>query len=404
MPRSQFDLPWFHAVDLLPCSQELHLESLMGIHGTLNTMSVSDLLQFLAAGHKTGTLKFGRGDIIKQIYLEGGLIVGSNSNDPREYLGQVLLHYGKIEESQLQAAMEIQRHSGGKLGMILSSRGFVTKDDVVEILRTRTLEIIYDLFIWDEAHFEFFDNEPLPEDLIRVSVDATSVIMDGIYRIDEWSRYRAVIPSDRTFFELNPGWTQSLNTSEEIRRVLYHVERRLTAAEICYNMHTSLFHACALLFDLIRKDFIKVAGEAPAPAAEAAVDLSALKLPKTVPDLLNLARAELKENNAENALAIIHSALEQEPKNTAAHHLREEAEKKFVTQTFHNGFSPRSVAKILVAPEQLEHERLGPQEGFVLSRINGESDIESILAICPFREADSLRMIRKLLDSGIIGI
>ena len=376
----------------------------MGIHGTLNTMSVSDLLQFLAAGHKTGTLKFGRGDIIKQIYLEGGLIVGSNSNDPREYLGQVLLHYGKIEESQLQAAMEIQRHSGGKLGMILSSRGFVTKDDVVEILRTRTLEIIYDLFIWDEAHFEFFDNEPLPDDLIRVSVDATSVIMDGIYRIDEWSRYRAVIPSDRTFFELNPGWTQSLNTSEEIRRVLYHVERRLTAAEICYNMHTSLFHACALLFDLIRKDFIKVAGEAPAPAAEAAADLSALKLPKTVPDLLNLARAELKENNAENALAIIHSALEQEPKNTAAHHLREEAEKKFVTQTFHNGFSPRSVAKILVAPEQLEHERLGPQEGFVLSRINGESDIESILAICPFREADSLRMIKKLLDSGIIGI
>jgi hypothetical protein len=376
----------------------------MGIHGTLNTMSVSDLLQFLAAGHKTGTLKFGRGDIIKQIYLEGGLIVGSNSNDPREYLGQVLLHYGKIEESQLQAAMEIQRQSGGKLGMILSSRGFVTKDDVVEILRTRTLEIIYDLFIWDEAHFEFFDNEPLPEDLIRVSVDATSVIMDGIYRIDEWSRYRAVIPSDRTFFELNPGWTQSLNTSEEIRRVLYHVERRLTAAEICYNMHTSLFHACALLFDLIRKDFIKVAGEAPAPAAEAAADLSALKLPKTVPDLLNLARAELKENNAENALAIIHSALEQEPKNTAAHHLREEAEKKFVTQAFHNGFSPRSVAKILVAPEQLEHERLGPQEGFVLSRINGESDIESILAICPFREADSLRMIKKLLDSGIIGI
>ena len=376
----------------------------MGIHGTLNTMSVSDLLQFLAAGRKTGTLKFGRGDIIKQIYLEGGLIVGSNSNDPREYLGQVLLHYGKIEESQLQAAMEIQRQSGGKLGMILSSRGFVSQDDVAEVLRTRTLEIIYDLFIWDEAHFEFFDNERLPDDLIRVSVEATSVIMDGIYRIDEWSRYRAVIPSERTFFELNPGWTQSLNASEETRRVLYHVEKRLTAAEICYNMHTSLFHACALLFDLVRKDFIKVAGEAPAPAAEASADLSALKLPKTVPDLLNLARAELKENNAENALAIIHSALEQEPKNIAAHRLREEAEKEFVTHAFQNGFTPRSVAKILVAREQLEHERLGPQEGFVLSRINGESDIESILSVCPFREADSLRMIKKLLDGGIIGI
>jgi len=367
-------------------------------------MSVSDLLQFLAAGRKTGKLKFGRGDVVKQIYLADGLIIGSNSNDTREYLGQALLHYGTIQESQLQAAMEIQRESGGKLGVILSSRGFVRPDDVAAVLRTRTLEIIYDLFIWDEAHFEFYDNEPLPDDMIRVSVEATSVIMDGIYRIDEWARFRKVIPSERTFFELTPGWTQSLNADKEIRQVLYHVERRLTAAEICYNMHTSLFHACALLFDLVNKDIIKVAGEAPAPAAEAAADLSALKLPKTVPDLLNLARAELKENNTENALAIIHSALEQEPKNTAAHRLREEAEKKFVAQAFQNGFSPRSVARIIVAPENLEHERLGPREGFVLSRINGESDIESILSICPFREADSLRMIKKLLESGIIGI
>ena len=375
----------------------------MGIRGTLNTMSVSDLLQFLAAGRKTGTLKLGLGSIVKHIYLEGGLIVGSSSNDPKEYLGQVLLHYGKIEEAQLQTAMEIQRQSGGKLGVILSSRGFVTQEDVMEVLRTRTLEIIYDLFIWDEAHFEFFDKEHPPEDLIRIQVEVTKVIMDGIYRIDEWARYRAVIPSDRTFFELIPGWTQSLNASHETRQVLYHVEKHLTAAEICYNMHTSLFHACALLFDLVDQGVIKVVGEAPAPV-EVSTDLSALKLPKTVPELLKLARAEIKDNNAENALAIIHSALEQEAKNPEAQRLREEAEKKFVAQAYQGGLPPRGVARILVPVEQLELERLGPQEGFVLSRINGELDIESILSVCPFREADSLRMIKKLLDSGIIGI
>jgi len=376
----------------------------MGIHGTLNTMSVSDLLQFLGAGRKTGSLKVGRGSIVKQIYLENGSIVGSYSNDPREYLGQVLLHYGKIEESQLQVAMEIQRHSGGLLGEILSSRGFVSQEDIAEVLRTRTLEIIYDLFIWEEAQFEFFDNEKLPVNLIRIQVDTTAVIMDGIYRIDEWARYRRVIPSDRTFFELTPGWTQSLHASKEIRQVLYHVEKRMTAAEICYQMHTSLFHACALLFDLVNKDIIRVAGEAPAPVVEAPTDLSALNLPQTIPELLNLARAEMKENDAENALAIIHSALEQEPKNTAAHRLREEAEKKFVAQAYQNGLSPRSVPRVLESLEQLEHERLGPQEGFLLSRINGESDLESILSIGPLREADSLRMIKKLLDGGIIGI
>jgi hypothetical protein len=367
-------------------------------------MSVSDLLQFLASGRKTGTLKLGLGDIVKHIYLEDGIIVGSSSNDPKEYLGQVLLHYGKIDEAQLQTAMEIQRQSGGKLGVILSSRGFVSQADIVEVLRTRTLEIIYDLFIWEEAHFEFFDREPPPAELIRIRVEVTKVIMDGIYRIDEWERYRTVIPSDRTFFELIPGWTQSLSDANpETRQVLFHVEKHLTAAEICYNMHTTLFHACALLFDLVDKGFIKVAGEVPAPV-EVSTDLSALNLPKTVPELLKLARAEIKENNAENALAIIHSALEQEAKNPEAQRLREEAEKKFMAQIYAGGLSPRAMPRILVTTEQLEHERLGPQEGFVLSRINGESDIESILSVCPFREADSLRMIKKLVDGGIIGV
>ena len=59
----------------------------MSIRGTLKTMSVADLLQFLAAGRKTGTLNIGAGTILKQIFLEDGLIVGSSSNDPKERLG-----------------------------------------------------------------------------------------------------------------------------------------------------------------------------------------------------------------------------------------------------------------------------------------------------------------------------
>lgn len=363
-------------------------------------MSVADLLQFLAAGRKTGTLKIGRGSIAKQIYLEDGLIVGSSSNDPKEFLGQVLLHYGKITEDQLQNAMEIQRQSGGRLGVILSSRGFISQDDVMEVLRTRTLEIIYDLFIWEEANFEFFDSDPLPADLIRIQVDATTVVMDGIYRIDEWSRYRSVIPSERTFFELSPGWTKLLPEGKEVREVLYHVEKHMTAAEICYNMHTSLFHACALLFDLVEKGVVKVAGEAPLVEVP---DLSALKLPQTVPELLKLARAELKENNVENALAIINSALDQDPKSSEANRLREDAERRYIAHVYQNGVASSSVPKILQSIEQLEHERLGPQEGFVLSRMNGELDVASILSVCPFREADSLRIIKKLVDAGIVG-
>src|SRR5688572_19708472 len=127
----------------------------MGIQGTLTTMSVSDLLQFLAVGRKTGLLKFSHRKVVKGIYFENGGIVGSSSTDPTEYFGQVLIHYGKINESQLQAAMEVQRNSGGRLGQILVAQGILQDAEVLEVLKIRTLDIIYDLFIWKEAHFEF---------------------------------------------------------------------------------------------------------------------------------------------------------------------------------------------------------------------------------------------------------
>jgi hypothetical protein len=155
------------------------------------------------------------------------------------------------------------------------------------------------------------------------------------------------------------------------------------------------------LFELVEQGVVKVGGEAP--AVEPPPDLSALRLPKTVPDLLKLARAEMKENNVENALAIITSALDLDPKSSEAQNLRAAAEKKFIAQVYQNGVSPRAVPKLIASLDQLDIQGIGPQEGFVLSRINGELDVGSILSVCPFREADSLRMIKKLMDEGIIG-
>src|SRR6266550_5975396 len=162
----------------------------MGITGNLSTMHVSDLLQFMATARKTGMLKLDRGKIVKQIYFEKGLIIGSQTNDPKEYLGQLLIHYGKLDESQLRAALQIQRDSGGRLGEILVATKVLPETDVAEFLRIRTLDIIYDLFIWEDARFELHDNEPPPVHLIRIKVEPTKVIMDGAYRIDEWKRYR----------------------------------------------------------------------------------------------------------------------------------------------------------------------------------------------------------------------
>jgi hypothetical protein len=373
----------------------------MAIQGTLKTMSLTDLLQFLAAGRKSGTLKFDCGKVTKQVYFKNGLIVGSKSNDPREYLGQVLLHYGKVDDSQLKAAREVQRTSGAKLGEVLVAQGFLTEDEVLDILKTRTLDAIYDLFMWDEGDFEFYDEDPLPEDLLLIEVEPTNVIMEGIYRIDELARYRTLVPSDRAILELSPGWTASLKLGKEFRQVLFFVEKRMSVAEICYHMHASAFHVYGQLYTLISEGVARVAGEKPVeePAPGSEIE----DLPESVTEMVWAAERKLA-SDPETALQIVQTALAQQPNNPEAQALLPAAEDAYVKHVYAtSSLTPRSVPQLRISPAEMTNMQIDPQEGFVLSRINGSWDIQSILSICPFREADCLRMIQKLRERGVIG-
>ena len=344
-------------------------------------------------------LSFDRAKIVKQIYFDGGLIIASHSNDPKEYLGQLLIHYGKIDEGQLKTSLEIQRKSGGRLGEILVTTNVVPQGDVLEVLRIRTLDIIYDLFLWEEAHFELHDNETPPDYFIRIEIHPTKVIMDGVYRIDEWKRYRTLIPSDRSLLELGAGWTSSLNVSKEVRQLLYFVDKRMSVAEICYNMHASPFHVYGQLYDLVGKGIARVAGEVAEsdPGTKEPVDSTA-----STPELLAAARVQLGEGQTEAALAAIQQVLEKDPSNSVARTLLSVGEDKLLKQLYTAPLLPDAVPRIIVSEDGLTNQQLAPQEAFLLSRINGEWDVKSILSITPFREVDSLRMIKGLLDRGII--
>jgi hypothetical protein len=374
----------------------------MAIQGTLKTMSLTDLLQFLAAGRKTGTLQFDLGKITKQVYFQNGLIVGSKSNDPREYLGQVLLHYGMVDETQLQIAREAQRTSGAKLGEALVENGFLTESEVLYVLKTRTLDAIYDLFVWTEGQFEFFDDESIPDDLILIEVEPTTVIMEGIYRIDELARYRTLVPSDRSILELKAGWTSSLNLGKEFRLIFYFIEKRMSVAEICYHMHASAFHVYGQLYELISKGLAGVAGELP--EAPSVTTSGAEDFPESTTELVWAAQRKIKED-PESALVMIQRALAEEPKNAEAQKLLPEAEDALIKHIYATSeLEPTSVPILRVSPSDLTTQQLDPQEGFIVSRINGAWDIQSILSICPFREADCLLMIKRLVDRGVVGL
>ena len=127
-------------------------------------------------------------------------------------------------------------------------------------------------------------------------------------------------------------------------------------------------------------------------------------LPESVTEMVWSAERKLDED-PDAALQIIQKALQQQPNNPEAQALLPVAEEKFIKRVYESGgISPKSVPQLKVSPSDLTTAQIDPQEGFVLSRINGSWDIQSILSICPFREADCLRMIKKLMERGIVEI
>src|SRR6185503_8970461 len=131
----------------------------MSLSGNLRTMELSEILQWISSGHKTGTLHLERRSVQKKIVFRKGVIYTSWSNDPRESLGQFLVRDGWISEEQLFRALLQQEQEGSLLGAILVGTGILTEDALRRSLQLKAEETIYDLFLWPEGRFDFKEGE-----------------------------------------------------------------------------------------------------------------------------------------------------------------------------------------------------------------------------------------------------
>jgi hypothetical protein len=60
------------------------------------------------------------------------------------------------------------------------------------------------------------------------------------------------------------------------------------------------------------------------------------------------------------------------------------------------------VPEIAIAMQHLTDRPFSPHEGFVLSRINAQWDVKSIMKISPIKELEVLMIFQKFLKDGVI--
>jgi hypothetical protein len=380
----------------------------MGIVGNLRTMQLEELLQWLSQSKKSGTLEIKTGKVEKRIFFKDGRIHSSSSSKPEEYLGHFLVSHGLISEMELSKAIELQEKTRTLLGKILVTTGALRENDLHRMLRLKAEESIYDIFSWTEADFRFLD-DVLPESaLVPMSLDVTAIVMEGVQRVDEWRRIRQLIPTQEAIpVSLRDLDLDAARPSE--RHILELINDERTVEEIRLQTHSSEFHVCRVLFEQYQQGFVKIVkprwSAAPSDNGGAGVGTTTAGIAVlSAASLLEAAKIYLEQKSFETALRHLRAAKSLEPENREVQETLTQGEKLMREEMERDGIRLTSIPQLGATMEQLTTAKISPQEGFMLTRINGTYDIQSIIKITPMPQIDALLVFWKLAKAGHIRI
>jgi hypothetical protein len=237
----------------------------MAIAGNLRTMQLSELLQWLSTGLKSGTLVVRGAPGEKRIYFEKGRVTSSSSTLEREHLGRFLVGFGFITEEELIRALEVQQESRILLGKILVMIGAIKEAELADLVRLKAAETIYDIFLWNEGSFAFIDGEIPQLPMVPISSDVTGIVMEGLRRYDEWQRIKTKIASMRQIPSLAVPVEEALGEREKL--ILGAINGHRSIDQIALETHNPEFHVAKLVFDLMQSGHLALAGEREDAAA-----------------------------------------------------------------------------------------------------------------------------------------
>jgi hypothetical protein len=363
----------------------------MSLSGELQTMGLADLMEWISTRRKTGTLELSRFSTKKSLAFREGALFASTSNDPRESIGQRLIKEGLITEEELFEGLSRQEREGGLLGELLVRDAALDANRLRGVLRENAEEIVYELFLWPRGHFEFRPDD-LPKD-VRVSLDLDTgeVILIGLRRLEKWTSLRQRFISAAVTFRCVGSGTVN---DPERRRVLDLAMQGKSLAAISLESRRSEFETALVLSDLCDRGLLavdQVGEEAVATDVVGAIEA-----------LLQTGEQRIREGATEAAFEAFEKALAMDRLNQRAKKGLVEAAAARKRARLLKKVSLDKVPVLVMGSVALTREKFDSHEGFLLSRINGQWSVRSILKLCPMPEEDALIIFARLIERKVI--
>ena len=166
----------------------------LSIRGSLSESSLHELLASISRSREAGTLNFHDMGRWKAIYFKEGQIVFATSNLPDDRLGEYLIKKGKITIRQFLEGSKLVR-PGKRFGAVMVEQNILSPDELIAAIQGHVEEIVYSLFDWVRGEYEFVIKSMSAQGPITVQLNTEDVILEGIRRINDFSRIYAGLGS-----------------------------------------------------------------------------------------------------------------------------------------------------------------------------------------------------------------
>jgi hypothetical protein len=155
--------------------------------------------------------------------------------------------------------------------------------------------------------------------------------------------------------------------------------------------------SAATLLDVSEDQATSPAGESPAGEAED----TAPEQPDPSQAIEQIQRS-MSEGRYAAALDILSECYPAGPDDNYLRHLALQAESGYLESMRRGALAPAKIPVLLVTEVDPAETNLHPTELFLLSMLDGETDIKSLIWIAPLREVDLLRALQHLQSEGVI--
>ncbi|MCU0693740.1 MAG: DUF4388 domain-containing protein, partial [Polyangiaceae bacterium] len=216
--------------------------------------SICDIVAFLGQSGWRGELCVVEQENVRTLYFDAGNVVGATSTAPGDRLGDVMIHFGAIDQAQ-QAQIETLMSEGRRFGQIAVQLGFVTQDRLFDLMAKQICCIVFGAFAAASGEFYFydgFDDARLPT---RHTLGSTQLLMQGLSQQDEAELYRAKIPSANHIPDALPDRKPP---PAALQRVYELVDGKRSVAAIGRDTGLGAFEVTKQLYELVQNKHVRI--------------------------------------------------------------------------------------------------------------------------------------------------